>query len=333
MRRTLGAAVLVTGLAWASAAGAQPALDTAIALYEKAAFADALAALEAARPSLSGDAAVVGLRYRVLCLLALDRPAEARAGVVALVEGRPAFRLDDDAAPRLRQLVDEARRTVLPGAIRTAYEAARADWDARRVEQAGRGFAYVSELGELLKQAGQVDRATMDLLMVADGFARLAAAEIAAAATPPASGAVPPTAAAPEAVSAPATATEPATATPSPAVATPSPAVASPGAARPAPTVAEIYDADDADVTPPAALDTAIAWRRGTPRPPAGTRLGDIEVIVDERGRVIGAQMVNSVSAFYDAIVVESARRWRYRPATRAGQPVLYRRVMVIRAE
>lgn len=311
------AAVVLCALAWPGSAAAQSPLTSAIALYEKAAFEDALHAIDTAA-GLAADDEVVALQYRVLCLLALDRPAEAQEGANALITRHPTFRLDPDAAPRLEAAVRLARRQVLPEVIREAYDAARTDWDAHRVEDAARGFARVAELGEVLKTAGAVDRPVADLLVVSDGFARLAAAEIATAA---ARAAAEREAARLAAEAAEAAAAEAAAPPPEPAPA--------PGAPR----VAEVFDDAAADVTPPVPLGMPLTWRRGTPRPPAGTRLGEIAVIVDERGHVLSAQMVTSVSAFYDAIVVESARAWRYRPATRAGQPVLYRRVMVIRAE
>ena len=175
-----------------------------------------------------------------------------------------------------------------------------------------------------------------DLLVVAEGFTKLLTSEMAAAeaaeAARVAAAAEAARRAAEAAAAAAAAAAPPVVSAPDAATVS-APAAAPPPAPGAAPTVAQVFDAGNADVTPPVPLDTPIMWRRGTPRPPTGTRLGEIEVIVDERGRVIGAQMLSSVSAFYDAILVDSARGWRYRPATRAGQPVLYRRVMAIRAD
>jgi hypothetical protein len=61
--------------------------------------------------------------------------------------------------------------------------------------------------------------------------------------------------------------------------------------------------------------------------PPPGTQLGAIDILVDEHGRVTDARMYLSVNRVYDAVLLESAKSWRYQPATRAGRAVKYRRI------
>ena len=53
---------------------------------------------------------------------------------------------------------------------------------------------------------------------------------------------------------------------------------------------------------------------------------GIVEVIVDQRGNVESANMVQSLADFYDASLIEAARGWRFKPALRDGQPVKYRK-------
>jgi hypothetical protein len=120
-------------------------------------------------------------------------------------------------------------------------------------------------------------------------------------------------------------------AAPTPSAATPEPAAASPRASEPAP-FAPIgiftYDWRNKDVTPPVPIAQAVSgwWgRMGEPTP--GTQLGAIEVVVDEQGRVADARIYLSVNRVYDAVLLESAKNWRYQPATRGGRPVKYRRI------
>jgi protein TonB len=47
-----------------------------------------------------------------------------------------------------------------------------------------------------------------------------------------------------------------------------------------------------------------------------------VRVLVDVTGSVVDARMERSVFPTYDRLVVEAARSWRYRPATKDGQPV-----------
>jgi hypothetical protein len=37
--------------------------------------------------------------------------------------------------------------------------------------------------------------------------------------------------------------------------------------------------------------------------------------------------MYQSANRIYDAVLLESVKQWRYRPATKDGRPVKYRRV------
>ena len=66
------------------------------------------------------------------------------------------------------------------------------------------------------------------------------------------------------------------------------------------------------------------------PKPRPGTNLGSIEVVIDESGAVIDAAIRASVSRFYDNVLIESSKLWHYRPATRQGRPVTYRRLIAV---
>jgi TonB family protein len=57
---------------------------------------------------------------------------------------------------------------------------------------------------------------------------------------------------------------------------------------------------------------------------------GIIEVVIDEQGRVSFAAVRSSVHPMYDASLLAAARDWRYQPATFAGKPVKYRKMIQI---
>jgi TonB family protein len=52
--------------------------------------------------------------------------------------------------------------------------------------------------------------------------------------------------------------------------------------------------------------------------------------VIDERGLVESVTMRVSVNPMYDRMAVDAARSWRYRPATRAGVPVKFRKAVQI---
>jgi TonB family protein len=57
---------------------------------------------------------------------------------------------------------------------------------------------------------------------------------------------------------------------------------------------------------------------------------GTIEIVIDETGAVESAVVRESVNRSYDALVVESTRKWRYTPATLDGAPVKFRKMVGI---
>jgi TonB family protein len=59
-------------------------------------------------------------------------------------------------------------------------------------------------------------------------------------------------------------------------------------------------------------------------------RLGVVELVVDEAGAVESATMRVSINPFYDRLLLEAARGWKYRPATLNGEPVKYRKSVQI---
>ena len=49
---------------------------------------------------------------------------------------------------------------------------------------------------------------------------------------------------------------------------------------------------------------------------------GAIEVDIDERGLVVGAEIAEPIHPLYDGLLLRAARDWQYEPARRNGQPV-----------
>jgi TonB family protein len=52
---------------------------------------------------------------------------------------------------------------------------------------------------------------------------------------------------------------------------------------------------------------------------------GTLEVIVNEQGMVEWAGIAKPSFASYDSDLLSAAKAWRFRPATKRGEPVKYR--------
>lgn len=314
------------GLAWAlavppavraqTAAPAMSPLQSGLALYASASYDDALEAFEAARQiDLALDDRVALEQHRMLCLLALGRTAAADEAAAGLLETKPDFMLTvSDASPRVRARFDDARRRVLPAVVRRLYTSAKRAYDGGDYGQAHDGF---SQLVRILAdtQVTASEPALADLGTLADGFLQLSAAALDRRATrrdddtaQAALAELQPSFVPSQLPLAPAMALAPAPFTP---------------------LGIFTYDWRDKDVTPPSAVTQAVSgWWGAMGEPPPGTPLGAIEMVVDESGHVTDARIYQSVNRVYDAVLLESARQWRYQPAMRDGRAVKYRRVI-----
>jgi outer membrane biosynthesis protein TonB len=87
--------------------------------------------------------------------------------------------------------------------------------------------------------------------------------------------------------------------------------------------VPRIYGIGDADVVPPVPVRESLAALADV----FALRPGVLEIIIDESGAVEVATMRASVNPAYDRLVLATARSWRYRPATLAGEPVKFRKL------
>lgn len=350
---TLAHLTTAAGLAWALAvvpAAAQSPLSAALDLYAAASYDDALAALDGARHAQpSTDDLVTIDRHRLLCLVALGRTAAAQDVVAGLLDARPDFVLTaGDASPRVRAVFDAARARVLPDLVRRRYADARRAYDAGQFDTAADGFSQL--VGLLATPAmAALDSSTSDLVTLADGFLQLsiaarartraatdlqivrAAMRVVQVTNPSPASELPAMLASGSPV---ASWTMRPVALPHPPPAAGEVDVATPGAAvavespKFAPLGIFTYDWRDADVTPPVAVAQPVTGWWGSMREPAvGTQLGAVELVVDESGGVTDARVYLSVNRVYDAVLLESVKQWRYRPAVRDGRAVKYRRV------
>jgi len=272
-------------------------VTTARDLYASARYDEALAVLNDVRPA-DGAAAPVDRKsieqYRSLCLLALGRGSEAESAIAAVVTADPTYLPgESDASPRVRTAFSDVRRRLLPEIATSRYTQAKADFDRKNYPVAADKFRQVITLIEDPDMGGKLP----DLRTLATGFMDLA---VAAMAPPP----------------------EP----PKPQPAAPA---AAPAPAAPQAEPNRIYTMLDKDVTP------AVVIRQDMPRlmpnvKQAAKDTGVVEVVIDEQGRVTFVAIRQSVHPAFDADLIAAAREWKYQPATLAGKPVKYRKMIQI---
>ena len=291
--------VLAIVAASARFAAADDGLSKARDLYAAAEYENALAVLNDIKVSdQQPDQARAVEQYRASCYLALGRKDDAEHAIEAIVEAEPSYKVSDaDLSPRVRSAFADVRRRMLPSIIQERYAAAKSAFDRK---DAGAATAFEQVL-VLLADPDIANAASQpplsDLRTLAAGFRDLA---VKAAEPPPA-----PLPAAPPPQAQPIVA----------------PAVQMPERGK-------IYTMDDPGVTPP------VAVRQNLPPFQMQTQLalgqGVLEIVVGENGSVVAAVMKASVFPHYDAMVVEAARSWKFKPATMNGVPVLYRKTVKI---
>ena len=264
-------------------------------LYASARYDEALAVLNDLRPteaanSLSDRRSIE--QYRSLCLLALGRGTEAESAIAAVVTADPSYLPSEtEASPRVRAAFSDVRKRLLPDIVSTRYAAAKMAFDRKDYPLAEQAFRQLIALLDDPDMGGRLS----DLRVLSTGFLDLS---VAASAPPP------------------------------------EPARKEPAAPPPAPVAPQIdlnriYTVDDADVTPPVAL------RQDVPRIPTqytkqARDRGVLELVIDQQGRVISLAIRVSVYPMYDSLLLTAARDWRYQPATLAGKPVKFRKLIQI---
>ena len=291
----------------AQARGASTPVDdlaTAKSLYASGTYEEALTRLAAVRTGGMADEAD---EYRALCLLALGRQAEAQSSIESLIGRNPFFRMSEsEVSPRLVTMFHDLRKKMLPAAVRDLYASARTNFEKKNYNVAS---GQLRSLLALISDDDLKDQAVTlaDLKMLGEGFLKLSDAELAAAA------AVPPE---------------------KPAASASAPASTAASTPPPAPTAApgpKIYSPSDADVTPPVDVSRQVPpWR-----PPNGMvqRIeyrGLLRIVIDEKGKVEAASLVQPVSEAYDAQLIAAAKQWTFKPAMKGTQPVKYLKMISV---
>ncbi len=269
-------------------------LDAARELYASAEYDRALVMLDGLKASADRpreELQTIEL-YRVLCLVATGREADARGIIEGLVAKNPLYRPSNDLPPRVRMTYSETRKKMLPSAAQSAYQEAKAAFDFKDYSSAERGFALVLQvLADPDVEAAAAKSPLADIRTLATGFHELSAK----AAMPP----------------------EPvARVLPQPPVVPNLPPA--PPAQR---AVPKVYSTNDANVTPPIALNQQIPQFRGQIREPQS---GMLEVLIDATGSVESASMLTSINPQYDRQAVNAAKSWQYQPARLDGVPVKF---------
>ena len=276
----------------AGVAGADDPLDLAKSLYLAASYSEALSALD--KLPDGADLAAAD-KYRALCFLGLDRQADAERALESLVTRQPQYSMDQLESPKLVAMFKSIRARKLPDVAKGMFASAKGAYDKGDMKAASAQFTTLLAI----LNGPDIGSDLSDLKMLADGFSTLAQKQL----TPP----LPATAAENQA------------------------AIGRP-AASPAPEVpAQIFNIGDEDVIPPAPVVQNIPrWEAPNAMFQGATYTGSIEVVIDETGSVVGANIRDKINAIYDPLIVAAAAKWKYRPALRNGQPVKYRKVIPV---
>jgi hypothetical protein len=289
-------------LLWPAAASAgQDVLASAKTLYESASYEAALTELNALDSQQHRDAIDT---YRALCFLGLGRTPDAEQTLEVMVRRQPLLSLsEEEYSPRIVALFRDVRKRVLPLAAQQMYASAKADFENKNYAAAAPLFRQTLDVIADI-DPGEQTTVLADLKQLAEGFLMLAEGRIAPQPTP-----VLPT--------------RPAAAPPPPAA---TPAAVMPAAvAAAAPT---IYSVDDQAVTPPVVSEQRLPAWNFPPGPFDRVFRGLVETIIDETGAVETVTLLQSVWPPYDSVLLQAAKRWRYRPALKDGKPVKFRRVL-----
>jgi Gram-negative bacterial TonB protein C-terminal len=284
-----------------------PGVERVRTLYESAAYDDAMRALDAMANEtvVPREQAEMVLRYRALCLLALDRNAEAETAVEQIVVNNPLYEVTaENAPPRLVKTFDRVRARVIPALARSEYAAAKDLFEKKQWTEAAERFERVVQLGTA--SAGPEDGTSdvADLTTLATGFLELSREHLSATNRGGAGN-----------------------------------GSGGPASARPAGSAAAaepVFSSQDAGVTPPVAIrqdvppwhpETEPPWRQQIQQ----AREGRLEIVIGPTGDVQSAIVTETIDPIYDKTLLRAVKGWKYQPAVKDGVAVSFRRMLIIR--
>ena len=170
IRRTAAFSSFVVGIALAVPASAQESLQQVKDLYASAAYEDALGVLSRIqRPEQQLEIE----RYRVFCLIALDRTAEAETAIKSILEDDPLYS-PDEAAPRVIELFNRVKRQATPELSRALYTQGKSAMDRKDKVEAIQKFEQLLQLTDDAEVRDSV--LVSELRLLAAGFLDLARA-------------------------------------------------------------------------------------------------------------------------------------------------------------
>jgi len=264
--------------------------------YANASYEEALQTLRSASPSAPTAGVTDAAAYQVFCLVALGREQEATDAIAAIVRVDPLYHpTETDVSPRIRSFFENVRKPLLPGIVRQLYAGAKDRLERKEAGEAKKDLDRVIALLDEMKASEDQDLA--DLRTLALGFRDLSVIAAAREAAPP----PPPLVAAP-------------------IVPTPAP---------PPPKPPAIYSLSDTNVTLPVVVSRSLPpWRVLSAVEKLQVFRGQLELVIDENGKVLSTKMLKGLRPDYDPALMKAAAAWTFRPATKDGQPVRYRYVM-----
>ena len=162
------------GFGLAAPAAGQETLQQVKDLYASAAYEDALgvlARLEKPEHRLEIE------RYRVFCLIALDRGAEAEKVILGMLTEDPLY-TPDDASPRVVEMFGRVKRASAPQLAKALYAEGKAALERKENELAVRKFEQMLQLTE--DKPVRDETLVSELRLLAAGFLDLARARPAA---------------------------------------------------------------------------------------------------------------------------------------------------------
>jgi TonB family protein len=305
--------MLLIATAFTAPAMAQDTLQRVKDLYASAAYEDALGVLGRIQNS---EQRLEIERYRVYCLIALDRSAEAEKAILGILSEDPLYS-PEDAAPRVVDLFKRVKRQAAPQIARSLYSDGKSAMARQDRDRAVRKFEQLLQITDDAELKN--DSLISELRLLASGFLDLARASAPAETTKPTPAATAGT------VPAPTTS----------AVPGPGPSA---GRQPPVTNAAPVPNANNggaangtAVVTPPVPLRQDLP--RWVPYDNATRQAefrGAIKVTISAEGKVQAAEIVTPTDRTYDRQLLNAARSWLYEPAKRDGVPIASEKIVAV---